>query len=130
MTSKVFWVYLFYYFVTYGQETEQVTSVAVSKPQLLCIMYILVNTILVFLHATVFLLTLTFTSVRITITQSETFPSTLLCEAKVNPIQDGLFRGCSRMGGGGGLFAHLPKIRHTNPTMMKLGSYTLPKEDP
>ena len=94
MTSKVFWVYLFYYFVTYGQETEQVTSVAVSKPQLLCIMYILVNTILVFLHATVFLLTLTFTSVRITITQSETLPSTLLCEAKVNPIQDGLFRGC------------------------------------
>ena len=24
----------------------------------------------------------------------------------------------------------LPKICHTYPTMMKLGSYTLPKEDP
>ena len=24
----------------------------------------------------------------------------------------------------------LPKIFHTYPTMMKLGSYTLPKEDP
>ena len=23
----------------------------------------------------------------------------------LNPIQDGFFRGCSRMGGGGGLFA-------------------------
>ena len=45
-----------------------------------------------------------------------------------NPIQDGLFRGCSRMGGA--FLAPLPKIRHTYPTMMKLGSYTLPKEDP
>ena len=26
--------------------------------------------------------------------------------------------------------APLPKICHTYPTMMKLGSYTLPKEDP
>ena len=34
---------------------------------------------------------------------------------KLNPIQDGLFRDCSRMRGGG-----LPKIRHTNPAMMKL----------
>ena len=30
-----------------------------------------------------------------------------------NPIQDGLFRGCSRIGGG---------IHHTYPTMMKLGT--------
>ena len=36
----------------------------------------------------------------------------------INPTQDGLFRGCSRMGG---LFG--PKICHIypNPTMMKLG---------
>ena len=37
-----------------------------------------------------------------------------------NPIQDGLFRGCSRMEGG--LFwPPLPKIRFTYPTVMKLG---------
>ena len=35
------------------------------------------------------------------------------------PIQDGHFRGCSRMGGG--QKALLPKIFHTYPTMMKLG---------
>ena len=35
-----------------------------------------------------------------------------------NPIQDGLFRGCSRMGGA--KKAPLPKICHTYPTMMKL----------
>ena len=46
----------------------------------------------------------------------------------INPIHDGFFRGCSRMGGG--KKAPLPKICHTYPTMMKLGSYTLPKEDP
>ena len=45
-----------------------------------------------------------------------------------NPIQDGHFRGCSRMGGGGER-SPLPKICHTYPTVMKLGSYTLPKED-
>ena len=45
----------------------------------------------------------------------------------LNPIQDGLFRGCSRIGGGGGLFGPpLLKIRHTYPWH----SYTLPKEDP
>ena len=33
-------------------------------------------------------------------------------------------------GGGGWQKAPLPKICHTHPTMMKLGSYTLPKEDP
>ena len=39
----------------------------------------------------------------------------------VNPIQDGLFRGCSRIGGG--QKAPLKsKIRHTYPTMMKLGT--------
>ena len=31
----------------------------------------------------------------------------------LNPIQDGLFRGCP---------PPLPKIRHTYPTMMKLGT--------
>ena len=38
-----------------------------------------------------------------------------------NPIQDGHFRGCSRMAGGRqkGL---LPKITHIYPTMMKLGT--------
>ena len=44
-------------------------------------------------------------------------------------IQDGHFRGCSGMGGGGKKVP-LPKIYHTYPTMMKLGSYPLPKEDP
>ena len=47
------------------------------------------------------------------------------CQCAINPIQDGLFRGCSRMAKN-----DLPKICHTYPTMMKLGSYTLPKEDP
>ena len=49
-----------------------------------------------------------------------------------HPIQDGLFRGCSQMRGVGGGAAKgpLPKICHTYRTMMKLGSYTLPKEDP
>ena len=37
-----------------------------------------------------------------------------------NPIQDGLFWGSSRTGGG--FLAPLPKIRHTYPTMMKLGT--------
>ena len=38
-----------------------------------------------------------------------------------NPIQDGLFRSCSRMGEGqkGTPF---PKICHTYPTMMKRGT--------
>ena len=39
----------------------------------------------------------------------------------VNSIQDGHFRGCSRMKGGGGKKAPLPKICHTYHTMMKLG---------
>ena len=37
----------------------------------------------------------------------------------INPIQDGHFRGCSRMGG---KKAPLPKICHTYPTIMKLGT--------
>ena len=50
-------------------------------------------------------------------------------QKSVNPIQDGRFRGYSRMGGP--FWGDpLPKFRHTYPTMMKLGSYTLPKEDP
>ena len=46
----------------------------------------------------------------------------------VNRIQDGHFRDCSRMGGP--KRSPLPKICHTFSTMMKFGSYTLPKEDP
>ena len=42
-------------------------------------------------------------------------------EVYFNPIQDGHFRGCSRMGGGGGK-PLLPKICHKYPTMMKLGT--------
>ena len=37
-----------------------------------------------------------------------------------NPIQDGFFRGCSRMGLG--FLAPLPKIRHTYPTTIKVGT--------
>ena len=33
-------------------------------------------------------------------------------------------------GGEGGKKAPLPKICHTHLTMIQLGSYTLPKEDP
>ena len=47
-----------------------------------------------------------------------------------NPIQDGLFQGFSRMGTRGQKGLPLPKIFHTYPTMMKLGNYTLPKQDP
>ena len=46
----------------------------------------------------------------------------------INPIQDELFRCCSRMGekGGGGGAKRPPflKICHTYPTMMKLGTVT------
>ena len=38
-----------------------------------------------------------------------------------NPIENGLFRGCSRIGGGAKR-SILPKICHTYPTMMKLGT--------
>ena len=45
-----------------------------------------------------------------------------LCEKLfgVSPIQDGLFRGCSRMEGA--KKAPLPKICHTYPTMIKFGT--------
>ena len=42
-------------------------------------------------------------------------------ELQLNPIQDGLFRDCSRMRGEGGKKAPLPKICHTYPTITKLG---------
>ena len=48
----------------------------------------------------------------------------------LNPIADGHFRGCSWMVEGGQKGPLLPKICHTYPIMMKLDSYTLPKEDP
>ena len=55
----------------------------------------------------------------------------------LNPIRDGLFWGCPRMGEGKKAPPPPPpppppltKICHTYPTKMKLGSYTLPKEDP
>ena len=38
----------------------------------------------------------------------------------LNPIQDGLFRGCSRIRGA--FWPPVPKICHTYPTMMKLGT--------
>ena len=47
----------------------------------------------------------------------------------INPIQDGLFWGCSQIRRGGK--APLPKICHTYLAIMKLGhSYSLSKEDP
>ena len=47
-------------------------------------------------------------------------------KSTLNHIQDGLFRSCSRMGGGGegGQKAPLPKICHTFPKMMKIGTVT------
>ena len=39
---------------------------------------------------------------------------------RFNPIQDELFRGCLRIWGG--KKAPLPKICHTYPAMMKLGT--------
>ena len=45
-------------------------------------------------------------------------------ENGINPIQNGLYWGCSQMEGGGG------KKRHTFPAIVKLDSYTLPKVDP
>ena len=42
--------------------------------------------------------------------------------ASFNPIQDGHFRGCSRMGGGGTKRRLFPKICHRYSTMMKLGT--------
>ena len=39
-----------------------------------------------------------------------------------NPVQDGIFLGCSRMGWGIAKRPHLPKICCTYPTMMKHGT--------
>ena len=52
------------------------------------------------------------------------FTFLLIC-VSFNPIQDGPFRGCSRMGWGGvggAKSSPLPKICHIYPTMMKLGA--------
>ena len=46
-------------------------------------------------------------------------------KVKLHPIHDGLFGAAH--GWGGAKRTLLPKISHTYPTMMKLGSYTLPK---
>ena len=53
-------------------------------------------------------------------------------ELMINPIQNGPLWSCSQVKGGGGgrKSPTFPKICHTYPTMMKLGSYTLPEEDP
>ena len=48
----------------------------------------------------------------------------------LNPIQDAYFWSCSWIGGRGGKNVPLPKICHTYPKLIKLGSYSLPKEDP
>ena len=40
----------------------------------------------------------------------------------INPIQDGLFWGCSWMGGGVARRPPLLEICHTHPTMMKFGT--------
>ena len=53
------------------------------------------------------------------------FTSSRLMSPDINPIQDELFRGCSWMWGAFLLPPPPPplrKIRHTNPTMMKLGT--------
>ena len=41
---------------------------------------------------------------------------------RFNPIQDGLFQGCSQMRWGGAFWPLLPKFHHTYPAMMKLGT--------
>ena len=43
------------------------------------------------------------------------------CLKYFNPVQDGLFRGCSQMGGSLKM-APLPKICRTYPTMIQLGT--------
>ena len=55
-----------------------------------------------------------------------------------NSLKSDTFLTLFRMGffaaahgwGGGAFWPPLLKISHTYPTMMKLGKYTLPKEDP
>ena len=43
-------------------------------------------------------------------------------DIKINPIQDGLFRGCSRMHGWPKRTSPLPKICHIYLAIMKLGT--------
>ena len=65
------------------------------------------------------------TQAKICFCFSKVHAKILLCSTNeiFNPIQDGLFRDCSRMGEGGRAFwPTLRKICHTNPTMMKLGT--------
>ena len=50
--------------------------------------------------------------------QLDVFCQSLKLTTGFNPIHDGLFRGCSRMGGEP-FWPPLPKIRHTYPKMMK-----------
>ena len=65
-------------------------------------------------------------SLSLSITTKKTISSYLKAiSSYLNPIQDGLFQDCSWMEGEGET-----NICHTYPTAMKLGSYTLPKEDP
>ena len=52
-----------------------------------------------------------------------------IIDAPINPIQDGLFWGCSRMRLEDFLFP-LPKICHISYNDETWHSYTLPKEDP
>ena len=48
--------------------------------------------------------------------------------SNINSIPDGLFRSCSRIRGGSKPTPLPPP--HAYPAKLKLGSYTLPKEDP
>ena len=50
--------------------------------------------------------------------------SVMKISQKLNPIQDGDFRSCSRISRGGQKKQPLPKISHTNSTRMKLGTVT------
>ena len=44
------------------------------------------------------------------------------CLIELNPIQDGLFQGCGKGRREGAFWPPVPKIRHTYPTKMKLGT--------
>ena len=59
------------------------------------------------------------------------FGDFLQCRIFFNPFQDGPFSAAQGWGVGElvGEKGSVPKICRTYPTMMKLGSYTLPKED-
>ena len=55
------------------------------------------------------------------VSSNHTCLSVISLNSALNPIQDGHFWGCSRMGWRGKK-APLPKICHTYPTIMKLGT--------